>query len=419
MFFNSTNDKKSILKTLDLLEKYIKEDINKIEDTKQCSSNDFKEIENKLSSINGLMQDRDRQNLTVYGEIMLACEKLSDGFTHDKITSHADDIKINYIGKSLNTMLDKLNTGINDALEVLSQYEDQNYLNKINAELFRGGAFKKLFEGVNSLNDKMVEQVSATYKQGLVLEKESSDLTRKASTLSTLTQQQAASVEETAAAIEEISSIFSSNSQHIDSVIEVGNNVKKSSIKGLSLAKDTDSAMDDIFGFTNKTFEAISQISQIAFQTNILSLNAAVEAATAGEAGKGFAVVAGEVRNLANRSAEVAKEIEGLMEVLRTKVQSGKNIATEMSSDYEEMIVNINKTVELIDTISTSSKEQEIGVEQINGAINSIDKATQENASIAQDVSTISSRNYTVAKQMVDASESIKFVGKENIIIND
>ena len=100
----------------------------------------------------------------------------------------------------------------------------------------------------------------------------------------------------------------------------------------MSLAKDTTSAMDDIYGFTNKTFEAISKISQIAFQTNILSLNAAVEAATAGEAGKGFAVVAQEVRNLANRSAEVAKEIEGLMEVLRTKVQSGKNIATEMSS---------------------------------------------------------------------------------------
>jgi methyl-accepting chemotaxis protein len=417
MFFNSTNDKKSILKTLGLLEEYIKEDINKIEDTKQCSSNDFKEIENKLSSINRLMQDRDKQNLTVYGEIMLACEKLSDGFTHDKITSHADDVKINYIGKSLNTMLDKLNTGINDALEVLSQYEDQNYLNKINAELFRGGAFKKLFEGINSLNDKIVEQISATYKQGLVLEKESSDLTKKASTLSTLTQQQAASVEETAAAIEEISSIFSSNSQHIHSVIEVGHDVKKSSIKGLSLAKDTDSAMDDIYGFTNKTFEAVSQISQIAFQTNILSLNAAVEAATAGEAGKGFAVVAAEVRNLANRSAEVAKEIEGLMEVLRTKVQSGKNIATEMSSDYEQMIVNINKTVELIDTISTSSKEQELGVEQINGAINNIDKTTQENASIAQDVSTISSRNYTVAKQMVDASESIKFLGKENIVI--
>ena len=105
--------------------------------------------------------------------------------------------------------------------------------------------------------------------------------------------------------------------------------------------------------------------------------------------------------------------------MLRTKVESGKNIATEMSLDYEEMIVNINKTVELIDTISTSSKEQELGVVQINGAINNIDKATQENASIAQDVSTISSRNHAVAKEMVEASESIKFIGKEDIVIND
>jgi len=419
MFFNTKKNKQAILNNLDLLEKYIVEDINKIEEKQACSSGDFRDIEKKLSSINSLIQKRDQKNLTVYGEIMLACEKLSDGFTDDKITTTADDIKINYIAKSLNTMFDKLNTGISNALEVLSQYENQNYLNKIETQLFRGGAFKQLFEGVNSLNDKIVEQVSDTYKQGLVLEKESSVLTRKAATLSDSAQQQAAAIEETAAAIVEISSIFSSNSQHITSVIEVGNDVKNSSIKGLSLAKDTDSAMDEIYGFTNKTFEAVSQISQIAFQTNILSLNAAVEAATAGEAGKGFAVVAQEVRNLANRSAEVAKEIEGLMEVLRTKVESGKNIATVMSSDYEEMIVNINKTVELIDTISTSSKEQEVGVEQISNAINDIDKSTQQNASIAQDVSSISSNNYTVAQQMVEASASIKFVGKEDIVIED
>jgi len=419
MFFNKRKDKQAILNSLDLLEKYIVEDINKIEEKQTCSAGDFGDIEKKLSSINTLIQKRDQKNLTVYGEIMLACEKLSDGFTDDKITSTSDDIKINYIAKSLNTMFDKLNTGISNALEVLAQYENQNYLNKIETQLFRGGAFKQLFEGVNSLNDKIVVQVSDTYKQGLILEKESSILTTKASTLSDSAQQQAAAIEQTAAAIVQISSIFSSNSSHITSVIEVGNDVKDSSIKGLSLAKDTDSAMDEIYGFTNKTFEAVSQISQIAFQTNILSLNAAVEAATAGEAGKGFAVVAQEVRNLANRSADVAKEIEGLMEVLRTKVESGKNIATVMSSDYEEMIVNINKTVELIDTISTSSKEQEQGVEQISNAINDIDKSTQQNASIAQDVSSISSRNYSVAKQMVEASESIKFEGKENIVLED
>ena len=346
---------------------------------------------------------------------MLACEKLSDGFIDDKVTSKSDDIKINYIAKSMNTMFDKLNMGINDALEVLDQYSNQNYLNKIDAEIFRGGAFKVLFEGINALNEKIVEQVSSTYQQGLSLEKESSELTKKAKTLSDSTQHQASAIEETAAAIVEISSIFTSNSKHITSIIEVGNDVEQASIKGLALAKDTDNAMDDIYGFTNKTFDAISQISQIAFQTNILSLNAAVEAATAGEAGKGFAVVAQEVRNLANRSASVAKEIEDLMGVLRTKVESGKKIATVMTLDYEEMIENIKKTVALIDTISSSSKEQELGVEQINRAINSIDQATQENTVIAHDVSSISLKNYNVAKEMVEASENIKFNGKENI----
>ena len=415
MFLNAKKDKQTILENLDLLEQYIIEDINKIENTSTCSSSKYNEIEKKLSSITSLMQKRNQKNLTVYGEIMLACEKLSDGFIDDKVTSKSDDIKINYIAKSMNTMFDKLNMGINDALEVLDQYSNQNYLNKIDAEIFRGGAFKVLFEGINALNEKIVEQVSSTYQQGLSLEKESSELTKKAKTLSDSTQHQASVIEETAAAIVEISSIFTSNSKHITSIIEVGNDVEQSSIKGLALAKDTDNAMDDIYGFTNKTFDAISQISQIAFQTNILSLNAAVEAATAGEAGKGFAVVAQEVRNLANRSASVAKEIEDLMGVLRTKVESGKKIATVMTLDYEEMIENIKKTVALIDTISSSSKEQELGVEQINRAINSIDQATQENTVIAHDVSSISLKNYNVAKEMVEASENIKFNGKENI----
>ena len=416
MFFNVEKDKKAILEQLELLEKYITEDINKIKKTDECCSGNFAEIEKKILSINSLIQQRDRKNLTVYGEIMLACERISDGFTDDKIVSSSNDIKINYIATTLNTMFDKLNCAINNALLVLNEYSNQNYLNKVNTDDFRGGGLKELFEGINLLNEKIVEQVSLTYKQGLALEQESSVLTNKASNLSASAQHQASAIEETAAAIEEISSIFTSNSNHINSIINVGNDVKESSVKGLGLAKNTSEAMDEIYGFTNKTFEAISQISQIAFQTNILSLNAAVEAATAGEAGKGFAVVAGEVRNLANRSAEVAKEVEDLMEVLRTKVQSGKDIATTMSSDYEEMIVNINKTVELIDVISTSSKEQELGVEQINKAINNIDKSTQENVSIAKDVSSISLNNHKVAKKMVEDSELIKFKGKENIV---
>jgi methyl-accepting chemotaxis protein len=173
--------------------------------------------------------------------------------------------------------------------------------------------------------------------------------------------------------------------------------------------------MDEIYESTIKAYESVNQISQIAFQTNILSLNAAVEAATAGEAGKGFAVVAQEVRNLANKSADVAKDIEGLMGILQEKTKHGKEIASSMSNGYETLIDDINKTVELIDNVSTSSDEQEKGINQISDAINSIDHAVQNNASVALDVKTVANKSNNVAMQIVEDTRKIEFVGKELI----
>ena len=167
-------------------------------------------------------------------------------------------------------------------------------------------------------------------------------------------------------------------------------NVTKSVKEGEELANQTTTAMDEINTQVNLVNEAISVIDNIAFQTNILSLNAAVEAATAGEAGKGFAVVAQEVRNLASRSAEAAKEIKDIVELATKKANEGKEIANSMLEGYKDLNSNVSQTVTLISDIEMASKEQLLGIEQINDAVNNLDAQTQQNAMVSNQINDLS-----------------------------
>jgi methyl-accepting chemotaxis protein len=175
--------------------------------------------------------------------------------------------------------------------------------------------------------------------------------------------------------------------------------------------------MDEINKQVGSINEAITVIDQIAFQTNILSLNAAVEAATAGEAGKGFAVVAAEVRNLANRSADAAKEIKALVENANIKANEGKVISDSMIEGYTSLNENIGKTIELIDDVSNSSKEQQLGIVQINDAINSLDQQTQKNAQVASETKTIATSTSSIADSIVTSADEKEFEGKNSIKI--
>src|SRR5574344_1346596 len=180
--------------------------------------------------------------------------------------------------------------------------------------------------------------------------------------------------------------------------------------KGQELANQTAKSMDDINKEVSSINEAIEVIDQIAFQTNILSLNAAVEAATAGEAGKGFAVVAQEVRNLANRSAQAAKEIKDIVEKASEKANNGKSIATNMIDGYSELNNSISNTLVTIENVATASKEQESGILQINDAISSLDASTQKNAQVAEQISNMATSIAYTSNYLVTASSRTSFI---------
>jgi len=418
MVFNPTKDKKQILESLQLFKSYIAGDINNLNDLKSnCSNEHFKEIENEIINIAKLLEDKNKNSLTLYGEIMLASEKLADGFTDDKINIHSHDPKLNYIAKTLNNTFSKLNEILEELTSRLDEYASLNYLNDVNESSFRGGKLKDMIVGINGLRDKITTTLTHSHRQSMVLEHESQVLKGKAKLLLDSTQKQATAIEETAAAVVEISSTISSNTTSSQKMLTLGNNVKSSSIKGEKLANDTFNSMDDINNSTQKVYDAIGVISQISFQTNILSLNAAVEAATAGEAGKGFAVVAQEVRNLASRSAEAAKEIGALMDQLKQKATNGKTVANHMRDDYQDLTENITQTVEIIGTIVQSSKEQSQGIIQVENALNSIDQSVQKNASICDDVRKVSEEVYNVAELILSTSNAAKFRGKDDIHI--
>ena len=314
----------------------------------------------------------------------------------------------------LNQMANNLENNIDNILNILEKYSNYHYLEKVPTNNVKEHLLK-LAGGVNTLGESITQMLVENKSNGLTLGESSNILLSNVDKLNISSNEAATSLEETAAALEEITSNIRNNTENIAKMSKLSSEVTVSASQGEKLANQTTVAMDEINTQVNAINEAISVIDQIAFQTNILSLNAAVEAATAGEAGKGFAVVAAEVRNLASRSAEAAKEIKTIVENATKKANDGKDIANNMISGYKVLNENISLTINLIQDIEMSSKEQLSGIEQINDAVTQLDQQTQQNAAVASQTHDVAVVTDEIAKLIVNNADEKEFAGKYEV----
>ena len=413
MIFKNKNEDK-IFSLLSNIEKFVDGDINSLPKINFQDKGFNQKIINKIEIIMEKLEKKNQEELLIYGEIMLISEKLSDGYIEDKIYfTNTNNQKLNYITKTINSLVDSLKNIIGSDTHKISYV-----LNNFTKLDFRAKVLNENSEIPNALNnvtDLITQMLVENKSNGLTLDESSNILLANVDKLNISSNEAAASLEETAAALEEITSNIRNNTENIQKMASYSNSVTKSAHDGEKLANQTTVAMEEINVQVNSINEAITVIDQIAFQTNILSLNAAVEAATAGEAGKGFAVVAAEVRNLASRSAEAAKEIKSIVENATSKANQGKDIASHMITGYKQLNENISQTINLISDIEMSSKEQLMGIEQINDAVTQLDQQTQQNAAIASQTHEIAVLTDEIAKLVVSNANEKEFIGKNEV----
>ena len=246
------------------------------------------EIRLILKELNGYVDEFDKtrkDDMHIMGEIVIALDKVSQGIYTSKISATTTNPMIFTLKNIVNNMLEKSNKNIEDLGEIVGLYAQQDYTKQININTILKGKMLFTMQRINQLGMELNSNAKQNLENGNLLESSSIQMSRSVNNLAQKANEQAASLEETAAALEEITGITKNNTQNAIKMANLSKDVKNSVALGEELANKTASSMDEINSEVKSINEAISIIDQIAFQTNILSLNAAVEAATAGEAG--------------------------------------------------------------------------------------------------------------------------------------
>ena len=265
----------------------------------------------------------------------------------------------------------------------------------------KSGEIAQLCTGVNGMIDTMSGVLATMSESCGTISVAAREIAMGNTDLSQRTEEQASSLEETSASLEQLTSTVRQNADNAQQANKLACSASEIAIRGGTVVTEVVHTMDGITQSSRKISDIIGVIDEIAFQTNILALNAAVEAARAGEQGRGFAVVAAEVRSLAQRSANAAKEIKALISDSVQKVDNGSKLVASAGTTMDEIVGSVKRVTDIMAEISAASQEQSSGLDQVNTAVSQMDKITQQNAALVEEAA-------AAAKSMEEQTDTLQ-----------
>jgi methyl-accepting chemotaxis protein len=271
---------------------------------------------------------------------------------------------------------------VSEAIRVTERIAEGDLSTPVDAS--RNDELGRLLAAVSGMQDRLRNLVGDIRNSAESISTASTEIATGNHDLSHRTEQQAASLQKTASSMEQLTGTVRHNADSARQADQLATSASEIAARGGVVVEQVVTTMADISASSKKIADIIGVIDGIAFQTNILALNAAVEAARAGEQGRGFAVVAGEVRSLAQRSAEAAKEIKALISASGERVDSGARLVTDAGSTMREIVASIQRVTDIMSEISASTSEQSNGIGHVSGEVHQLDQMTQQNAALVE-----------------------------------
>ncbi len=313
---------------------------------------------------------------------------------------------LNRFAGSVNELVSSVDTAVSEVRRVIAALADADLTQTMEGQF--QGAFAELQGNVNATMVTLRATMHNVRGAAGTINNNSAELSSAANDLSKRTEQQAASLEETAAALDEITATVRAASARSNEARDMVHQTKQSASKSGDIVRSAVTAMGRIEESSNKISQIIGVIDEIAFQTNLLALNAGVEAARAGEAGRGFAVVAQEVRELAQRSANAAKEIKTLISTSASEVEGGVSLVRSTGDALLEIENLVNRVNEHVESIATAAKEQSMALAEINSSVNHMDQMTQKNAAMVEETTAASETLAEESRQLQTILQNFK-----------